>query len=713
MTAVFKKDFASLFHGFIGWLFLAVMWGILSLYIGMSSFIGLDPDITAVLAVSSVIMIVMLPILSMRSFAEERKTRTDQMILTAPVSIGQVVLGKYLALAAVHSIVVLGLCLYPLLLSCFGTVPFAQSYTGLFGMWLFGLAELAVCVFLSSLTENVIIAAVLSFACLFLSMIMPNLEQMISADGNLLTTVLGALDIPSRFDSFLNGKIDLTALVYLASVVFLFLFLTTQVLQKRRYTVSRNTLSFGAYSMGLVALVLAVTVAANLAVNQLPSSYTVHDVTESGLYSLTDDTKEYLKQLDQDVTIYVLASTSDKDSALDSTLQQMAEESAHLKIQYVDPAANPSFLQKYDDVMDCTWNSLIVESGSRYKTLNYSDLYEYSVDYSTYQQSVTGYDAEGQVDSAIAYVVSEKLPKVYLLTGHGEESLGSNFTSVLTKLNCEYEDLDLLKNDTVPEDCGLLIINGPATDLSADDADKVLDYLQNGGKLIATTNFQEAEDMTNWDRVLAYYGVSASKGVVLENNPGYYYRLESYLLPEVSSTDETSSVVSGNGYVFMAYSQAFTEEEAGAEITKLLTTSDNAYIHSGVTSETENFEKKDADVTGQYTLGVKAVVNAEKEASEESEESTAYLFGSVLTFSDGADQMVSGSNSTLFSNVVRACMEDEDGAEAISVPVKSISQESLTVPSMTAIVLNLVCIVLIPLALLITGFVIWLVRRRA
>lgn len=731
MTAVFKKDFASLFHGFIGWLFLAVMWGILSLYIGMSSFIGLDPDITAVLAVSSVIMIVMLPILSMRSFAEERKTRTDQMILTAPVSIGQVVLGKYLALAAVHSIVVLGLCLYPLLLSCFGTVPFAQSYTGLFGMWLFGLAELAVCVFLSSLTENVIIAAVLSFACLFLSMIMPNLEQMISADGNLLTTVLGALDIPSRFDSFLNGKIDLTALVYLASVVFLFLFLTTQVLQKRRYTVSRNTLSFGAYSTGLVALVLAVTIAANLAVNQLPSSYTVHDVTESGLYSLTDDTKEYLKQLDQDVTIYVLASTSDKDSALDSTLQQMAEESAHLKIQYVDPAANPSFLQKYDDVMDCTWNSLIVESGSRHKTLNYSDLYEYSIDYSTYQQSVTGYDAEGQVDSAIAYVVSEKLPKVYLLTGHGEESLGSNFTSVLTKLNCEYEDLDLLKNDTVPEDCGLLIINGPATDLSADDADKVLDYLQNGGKLIATTNFQEAEDMTNWDRVLAYYGVSASKGVVLENNPGYYYRLESYLLPEVSSTDETSSVVSGNGYVFMAYSQAFTEEEAGAEITKLLTTSDNAYIHSGVTSETENFEKKDTDVTGQYTLGMKAVVNAEKEASEESEEmeeeeesdaaeesegaeeSTAYLFGSVLTFSDGADQMVSGSNSTLFSNVVRACMEDEDGAEAISVPVKSISQESLTVPSMTAIVLNLVCIVLIPLALLITGFVIWLVRRRA
>lgn len=738
MKAIFKKDFASLFHGFTGWLFLAIMWALMSLYIGMSSLIGLEPDISSVLSVSSILMLIMLPILCMRSFSEERKARTDQMILTAPVSVGQVVLGKYLALAAVHTIVVLGLCLYPLLLSRFGTVPYAQSYTGLLGMWLFGLAEMAVCVFLSSLTESVIIAAVLSFACLFLSMIMPNLENMISQDGNTLTTILSALDIPSRFDTFLNGSIDLTSMVYLASVIFLFLFLTTQVIQKRRYSVSQKTLSLGAYSGGLIALVLAITLVANLAVNQLPSAVTKFDMTTSGLYSLTDDTKTYLKSLDKDVTIYVLASSSDMDSVLDGTLSEMQEESDHLTITYIDPAANPTFLQEYSDVMSSTWNSLIVECGSRYKVVDYSDLYEYSIDYTTYQQKVTGYDAEGQIDSAVAYVTSESLPKVYVLSGHGEESLGSNFTSVLTKLNCNYESLDLLSQDAVPDDCSLLIINGPKSDLSSDDADKILYYLEHGGKLLATTNFQQTSDMSGWNRVLSYYGVSVSDGVVLENNQGYYYRSESYLLPDVAQTEETSAVTGGNGYVFMAYAQALQDADTSSDVTKteLLTTSEKAYIHTDVTSESADLGKTEDDATGQYVLGLKAVVYRQEETAEDttgetvekesdSEESsgeessgteaeavsTAYLFGSVLTFSDGADQMVSGSNSSLFSGIVKACTQEE-GESGISVPVKSVSSTSLTVPTMTAIVVNMVCIIFIPVLLLIAGFVTWLIRRR-
>ena len=778
MKAIFKKDLSSLFHSFTGWLFLAVMWALMSLYIGMNCLIGLEPDISSVLSISSILMLIMLPVLCMRSFAEERKAKTDQMILTAPVSVGQVVAGKYLALAAVHTIVVLGLCLYPLLLSRFGTVPFAQSYTGLLGMWLFGLAEMAICVFISSLTESVIIAAVLSFVCLFLSMIMPNLENMISSDGNALTKVLGALDIPSRFDNFLNGTIDLTSVVYLVSVILLFLFLTTQVIQKRRYSVSKKTLSFGAYSTGLIALILAVTVVANLAVNQLPSDVTTFDVTTSGLYSLTDDTKNYLKSLDQDVTIYVLASSSSMDSTVDGTLQDMAEQSDHLTVTYIDPASNPTFLQEYSDVMSSTWNSLIVECGSRYKVVDYSDLYEYTVDYTTYTQKVTGYDVEGQVDSAIAYVTSEDLPKVYVLTGHGEESLGSNFTSVLSKLNCEYESLDLLANDAVPEDCSVLIINGPATDLSSDDADKILYYLQRGGDLIATTNFQQADDMTNWNRVLNYYGVSVSKGVVLENNQGFYYRSETYLLPDVATASETSSVTSGNGYVFLAYAQALQDSGDDENVTKttLLTTSEKAYIHSDVTTSTEDFSKQDDDTTGQYVLGLKAVVSAEDEDSEDSAssessesraaedadeetsdssteemssdessdenadgessdaessaedsdtdteeasdssnaktESTGYIFSSVLTFSDGADQMVSGSNSSLFSSLVSACIDEEGNTSTISVPAKTVSSTSLTVPTMTAIVVCMICIVLIPILLLVAGFVTWFIRRR-
>ncbi len=739
MTAIFRKDLASLFHGFIGWLYLAVMWALMSLYIGSNCLIGLSPDISGVLSVSSILMLIMLPILCMRSFAEERKSRTDQMILTAPVSVGKVVAGKYLALAALHTIVTAGLGIYPLLLSRFGTVPYAQSYTGLLGMWLFGLAETAVCVFLSSLTESVIIAAVLSFAALFLSMVMPNLEQMISPDGNALTAVMSALDIPSRFDTFLNGTIDITSMVYLMSVIFLFLFLTTQVIQKRRYSVSGRTLSFGAYSMGLIALILAVTVAVNLVINRFPSDYTKFDVTTNGLYSLTSETKEYLQQLDQDVTVYVLASTSDMDSALDRTLQQMAEQSEHLTVAYVDPASNPSFLQEYSEVMNCSWNSLIVECGDRYKVVDYSDVYEYSVDYSTYTQTVSGYDAEGQVDSAIAYVTSENLPRLYALTGHGEESIGSSFTTALTKLNCEYESLDLMVNESIPEGCDILLINGPSSDLSSDDADKILYYLQQGGSLIATTNFQQAEEMPNWNRVLNYYGLSVSKGVVLENNQGYYYRSNAYLLPDVKSAAETSSVLEGNGYVFMAYAQALEETDAAEDtvsLTRLLTTSDSAYIHSDVTTSTEDFSQTEEDVTGEFLLGVKAVIGrnadgadttGDDSAEDDTEESsttegdaqemdtaksTAYIFGSVLIFSDGADQMVSGSNASLFSSLVSTLVEENGREAGISVAAKSVNSTYLTVPTMTAVLVNLLCIVVVPLMLLAGGFVTWFVRRR-
>lgn len=776
MFAIFKKDFSSQFHNFTGWLFLAVFWALMSLYVGMYCFIGLDPDISDILSVSATFFMILLPILCMRSFAEERRSKTDQMILTAPISVGQVVIGKFLALAAVYSITVVGMCIYPVILSQYGEVPFSQSYLGLFGMWLFGLAEIAVCVFISSLTESVIIAAVISVAVLFVALVIPNLQSIISTDGNIITVILGVFDIPSRFDTFLNGTLDLTSVVYLLSVVIVFLFFTTQVIQKRRYQVSKKTLSFSAYSGGMVAVMTVIAVVVNLAVSVLPTSVTSFDLTSNKLYSLTDETKEYLAGLDEEVTIYVMASESDMDSIVDTTLQNMAACTEYLTVTYVDPSANPSFLQEYSEVMNAYWNSVIVESGERYTIVDYSDMYEYSIDYTTYSTSVTGYDAEGLIDSAIAYVTSDVVPKVYVLTGHGESSLGSNFTEVLSKLNCESEELDLMVSDAVPEDCEVLIINGPTSDLSDEAAAIIIEYLEGGGDLIAVTSFEAAyDDMPNFASVLAFYGVSYSNGIVLENNQGYYYRYESYLLPDVASETETEDIT--NGYVFVAYSQAIYEDgdaATGGDVsyTELLTTSSNAYIHEGVDAYTSDFSMTSDDETGQFVLGLKAEVSVETnedadsedsgeessedadaqtdeeaedadseeedadadagtdeeeaadEASEESEEDTdaeeasdevtsiGYILGSDMIFTDTADQLVSGSNASLFSGMISQSVDAEGVSDQISVAVKSVSSSYLTISTMTGLFLCLVFIVIIPIALLVFGFVTWFLRRR-
>ena len=126
MIAIFKREWKAYFQNIIGWLFIAV------------------------------------PVLTMRSLAEERHSRTDQLVLTAPISVGKLVLGKFLAMAAIFSVAMAVICISPLILSAYGTVPMGESYVAILGFWLYGLACIAVGMFLSSITESQVIAAVLT-----------------------------------------------------------------------------------------------------------------------------------------------------------------------------------------------------------------------------------------------------------------------------------------------------------------------------------------------------------------------------------------------------------------------------------------------------------------------------------------------------------------------------------------------------------------------
>ena len=121
-----------------------------------------------------------------------------------------------------------------------------------------------------------------------------------------------------------------------------------------------------------------------------------------GIISITDTTKDYLKTLDQDVNIYVLAAEKNADSTLSETLQRYEDLSGHVKVSYVNPSTNPTFFQKYTTDAPAS-NSLIVASDARSRVIDYNDIYEYSYDYSSYSRSLDGYDAEGQITSALQY----------------------------------------------------------------------------------------------------------------------------------------------------------------------------------------------------------------------------------------------------------------------------------------------------------------------
>ena len=169
MLAVFKREFKSYFQSVIGWLFVAAFLAMFGLYFYIYNLLQGYPYVYYTLSAITVVFLIAVPVLTMRSFAEERKSKTDQLLLTAPVSPGKLVLGKYLAMAAVFTVDIAVFCVAPLILRAFGTVPMGESYIAILAFWLYGCACIAVGMFISSLTESQVIAAVLTFAVLFVS----------------------------------------------------------------------------------------------------------------------------------------------------------------------------------------------------------------------------------------------------------------------------------------------------------------------------------------------------------------------------------------------------------------------------------------------------------------------------------------------------------------------------------------------------------------
>ena len=258
---------------------------------------------------------------------------------------------------------------------------------------------------------------------------------------------------------------------------------------------------FIAGSWSAFAALIVIAVVANLIAKSLPSAATQIDMTGNSLYSLSDQTKRIAASLDKDVTIYLLAVTGNEDDTIVRFLKHYADLSDRIRVEYVDPNQQPAFLKNYDlETARLYQNSLIVESGERYRLVGYDEIFvtDYSMDYYTYSYSTTTtFAGENAVTNAIHYVTSDSLPKVYALSGHGEAELSGDITAMIQQDNMEYESLSLLSMDAVPEDAAAIIINVPSSDLGEYETEALLSYLENGGSVVLLTDYIEEGKMQN------------------------------------------------------------------------------------------------------------------------------------------------------------------------------------------------------------------------
>lgn len=454
----------------------------------------------------------------------------------------------------------------------------------------------------------------------------------------------------------------------------------------------------GAYSVGLTVLVIAVVIVFNLVVGQIPEAYRNLDVSSTKIYDISDTTTELLDSLDSDVDMKVLAVKDDTDERITTFLSRYASLSDKINVEWIDPVLHPSALTDYD----ITENTIVIscEDTGKTTTVSFDDILVMD-QYSYYYYGTTSYtefDGEGQLTGAVNYVTNEADHTIYQTTGHGESTLSTTITDLMEKNSYTLSEVNLLMSTSIPEDCDLLLMYAPTTDLSEDEAQMLRDYLAGGGKVMILFGDTSSADLPSLAGVLSEYGIEAADGYIADPTrcyQGNYY----YIFPELSVSGDLADNISSEMVLLTnAHGMNLTDPERDTiSTTSFMASSDQAYA---VTEETQQ--------QGSYTLGAVATETIESTDEESTESRLTVISAGSLIDQSITDTFPQLENTQIFMNAVTANFE---GVQNLSIEAKSLGTEYNTMQHTG--LLSFLVIFGIPAVILIGGFVVWFRRRRA
>lgn len=445
---------------------------------------------------------------------------------------------------------------------------------------------------------------------------------------------------------------------------------------------------YGTYSTILTVVMIAVVIMINLVAGQMPESWKNIDLSSNNLYEITDQSRNLLKTVDKDITIHVLADKSEADERIKTFIEKYASLSNHLTVKWTDPVLHPSVLTEYNASSD----TIVVECADtgRQTQIAFTDMITFDeMSYYYYGSYVEdSFDAEGQLTSAVNYVVNDTTQKIYATTGHGEMSLESNITDLMDKSNFTVEELNTMLDSEIPEDCDLLFLYAPTADLTEDELTAVLAYMQEGGDVIFILGDTEKETK-NLNALLAEYGMEKVDGYIADTARCYQGN-PYYIFPELSVSDEMATGIESE-MVLLINSLGLNVTDPARDTITVETFMSTTSSGHAVT--------EDKDEQGTYTLGAIAT-----------EEDCRFTVITSYTMIDSylTESFPTLDNTTLFMNAVSANFEQVSN---IAIEAKSLEVTYNTM-QYTGIS-GLVAIIGIPIFILIYGFVKWLKRRKA
>lgn len=466
----------------------------------------------------------------------------------------------------------------------------------------------------------------------------------------------------------------------------------------------------GSFSIGVTAIVIAIVVVANMIIGQLPEKYRNIDVSSTKIYEISDTSKDLLKELDHKVTLTVLAVKDETDDRITTFLSKYEGLSKNVSVKWIDPVLHPSALTENNAEKD----TIVVkcEDTGKSTTVAFSDIIvqDMSSYYYTGSTSESKFDGEGQLTSAINYVISDASQTVYRTSGHGESTFSTTISDLMKKNNYNVEELNLVMNTEIPDDCDLLMMYAPTNDLSQEEADVLKNYLKSGGKVMLILGDTTSEQLPNLMGILSDYGMKEADGYIADPKRCYQGNAY-YLFPQLSVSGDLANGISSQ-MVLLANTHGLELSDPARDtisVNAFMSTTNNAYAVT-----------EDAQTEGSYTLGAVATESISKEDGDDSEDenstddsetlesrltviSSASMIDSQIT-----DAFTTLENTTLFMNAVTA---NFDGVKNISIEPKSLSVEYNTVQHSG--LLSLLVIFGVPIVLLIGGFSVWYRRRKA
>ncbi len=480
-------------------------------------------------------------------------------------------------------------------------------------------------------------------------------------------------------------------------------------------TIKKKWLINGTKTLILVALLILIFIAINMWTQSL--NLNPIDLSQDKLYTLTDESKEKVKNIQKDVNIYFVE-YEEGDSNFDLA-KQYTNANEKIKVEIVNASSRPDLASKYG--LETGNQGIIVECGDKYKVLTSSDLVTY--DTSTYE---TISIAEQKLTSAIKSVTSDVIPKVYFLEGYSEFSLSSNMQYLNIYLANEVNEiktLDLLSSGKVPDDCDTLVITTPSKDFDEIATNAIIDYI-NSGKNILWLNaaLTKQTDMPNVAKILAMYGVKPfEKGVIRETDSSKMISGSADLIkPEIEYSTITKDIYNTTGLIFLNATKINLVDETALEElkvskTELLHASDASYFRTDFTIQTNSIA--DNEEKGKFLIGAelsKTVSSANEETGEKEKMSKLVIYGENYFITDYQ------INSSYSTGIIQLAYNKDLVLNSMSYLVNR--QEDITARKNTGTVtytateqqdiIIRVVIFAVPILIIIAGIIVWIIRRR-